>query len=159
MRLLTSALLALGLALAPAWSLGGPKQMPPPQAHALWDYITNISPYAQWDQWPTYQGLQWARSPHGPYNQVYVNQAGLSSTKAPLNYGTIQVKVAQTKGGKIKNFTVMYKVKGYNPVAGDWFWAMYTSKGRPLAAGKPTGCIRCHAALGDNDYVMVHDLR
>lgn len=159
MRLVTSALLTLGLALAPAWALGGPDQLPPPQAHALWDYITTTSPYAKWGQWPNHRGLQPSRSPHGPYHQIYVNQAGLSSTKTPFNYGTIEVKVPQTKEGKIKNIVVMYKVKGYSPQAGDWFWAMYTARGRPVTAGKLAGCIRCHAALDDNDYVMVHYFR
>lgn len=159
MKLLLMAALALNLALAPALAAAGPEQMPPPQARALWNYITKTSPYAKWGQWPGYQGLQPSRSPHGPYNRVYVNQAGLDSTKAPLNYGTIQVKVAQTKNGKVKDIVAMYKIKGYNPQAGDWFWAKYSASGQALAAGKLAGCIRCHGVLGDNDYVMVHQFR
>lgn len=161
MKILFSAILALNLALAPAWAwaAGGPEQTPLPQAQSLWDYITKTSPYAKWGQWPGYKGLQPARSPHGPYNQVYANQAALGSTKAPLNYGAMEVKVSQTKEGKIKNIVIMYKVKGYNPQAGDWFWAMYTPDGRPLAAGQLAGCLRCHVALSDNDYVMVHQFR
>lgn len=159
MKLLFLTLLAAHLALAPALAAGGQDRMPPPQAQALWGYITKTSPYSKWGQWPRYKGVHRSRSPHGPYNQVYVNQAGLSSTKVPMNYGTIQVKATQAKNGKIKDIVVMYKVKGYNPEAGDWFWAMYTPKGRPLAVGKLAGCIRCHAALGDNDYVLVHQFR
>lgn len=153
------ALMATFLALAPALAAEGNEAMPPPRAQALWSYISKTSPYTQWGQWTDYKGLRFSRSPHGPYNQVYVNQAGLSSRKAPLNYGTIEVKASQAKDGKLQNLVVMYKVKGYNPSAGDWFWAMYTPQGHPLAAGKLAGCIRCHGAMGDNDYVLVHQFR
>ncbi|MCB2192214.1 MAG: cytochrome P460 family protein [Deltaproteobacteria bacterium] len=159
MKLLFLALLAAHLALTPGVAFAGQNKMPPPHAQELWSYITKTSPYTKWGQWPDYRGVHPSRSPHGPYNRVYVNQAGLSSTKPPLNYGTIQVKVSQTKGGKVKNVVAMYKVKGYNPKAGDWFWAMYTPQGRPLAAGKLAGCIRCHGAMGDNDHVLVHQFK
>ena len=50
----------------------------------------------------------------------------------------------------------MYKVKGYNPGAGDWFWALYDPQGRVKMEGKPQGCIGCHGAALKNDYVMAH---
>ncbi|MBU4563979.1 MAG: cytochrome P460 family protein [Desulfarculus sp.] len=159
MKPLFLTLLAAHLALAPALAAAGDRPMPPPQAPALWDYITKTSPYTKWSQWPDYSGVRRSRSPHGPYNQVYANQAALRSTKAPLNYGAIQVKASQTEDGKLKDVLVMYKAKGYSPKTGDWFWAMYTPQGRPLAAGKPAGCIRCHSAMGDNDYVLAHQFR
>lgn len=159
MKQLFGALMATFLALAPALSGAAQKPPPLPQAMALWDYITKVSPFSKWGQWPDYQGVQRSSSPHGPYNRLYVNRAGLSSSKAPFNYGTIQVKVSLTTRGKPKDVMVMYKVKGYSPAAGDWFWAMYTPQGRPLAAGKLAGCIRCHAAFKDNDYVLAHQFR
>ncbi|MBU4275429.1 MAG: cytochrome P460 family protein [Proteobacteria bacterium] len=159
MKLLLLTFLGINLALAPALAAVGDGPMPPPQAPALWDYITKTSPYTKWGQWPDYSGVRRSRSPHGPYNQVYVNQAALNSTKAPLNYGAIQVKATQTKDGKPKDVVVMYKAKGYSPETGDWFWAMYTPQGRPLAAGKLAECIRCHSAMSENDYVLVHQFR
>ncbi len=154
---LLTLLVLLALALcAPAISGGG---LPKPDAASVWSYITKDSPYQKWQSWPDYQGLHRARSPHGPYNKVYVNQAGLTSKKAPANYGTLEVKVAQTKEGQVRDITVQYKVKGYNPAAGDWFWAVYTPQGKVKASGKVNGCIRCHGAAADNDYIMVHSFK
>lgn len=132
-------------------------QMPQPDASVLWEYITKINDYKQWDSWPDYQGLQKARSPHRPLNRVYVNDKGLSSDKAPANYGTIEVKETYTVDKKLKNVTVQYKVEGFNPEAGDWYWAMYMPDGTVKKAGKIAGCIDCHAGAKDNDYVMVHN--
>lgn len=156
-----TALAALLVVLAVAWTApaisGG--SLPGPDAAAVWNYITKVSPYQKWQSWPDYQGLHKARSPHGPYNRVYVNGTGLGSSKAPAKYGTMEVKVAQTKSGKLKNISVQYKVKDYNPGAGDWFWAVYSPQGKVAVSGKPQGCIRCHGANADNDYVMVHQFR
>ena len=147
----------LGFALtAPALAGGG---LPGADAGAVWNYISKTSPYKNWGSWPDYQGLRRARSPHGPYNKVYVNNAGLSSKKAPANYGAMEVKVAQTKDGQVKDITVQYKVKGYNPGAGDWFWAKYSPQGKVAAAGKVGGCIRCHRAMAGNDFIMVHNFK
>jgi len=32
----------------------------------------------------------------------------------------------------------MYKVAGYNPGAGDWFWAKYSPQGKADKFGKPS---------------------
>ncbi len=32
------------------------------------------------------------------------------------------------KDKKLKFIDVMYKVKGYNPKGGDWFWAQYQAQ-------------------------------
>jgi hypothetical protein len=145
--------------LSPAPGAGGANRLPPPDAAAVWQYITKTSPFTGWGSWPDYQGLQRARSPHGPFNRVYVNRIGLGSAKPPVGHGTMEVKAVQNKDGKIKGVVVQYKVKGYNPAAGDWFWAKYSPGGRVAAAGKLKGCIRCHSVLADNDYIMVHHFR
>ena len=127
-----------------------------PDASTLWNYITNINDYKQWDSWPDYQGLRKARGPHGPLNRVYVNDKGISSDSAPVNYGAIEVKETYTADKKLKNITVQHKVEGFNPEAGDWYWAMYLPDGSVVKAGRIAGCIGCHAGAKDNDYVMVH---
>ncbi len=144
------------LLAAPSLAGGG---LPGADAKAIWNYITKTSPYKSWGSWPDYSGLQRARSPHGPYNKVFVNGVGLSSTKAPVKYGTMEVKVAQSKDGKVKDITVQYKVKGFNPSAGDWYWVKYSPQGKVAAAGKVGGCIRCHRAMAGNDYIMVHNFK
>ncbi len=159
MKALLLSMVVCALLLAPAWVAGGAGRMPSPEAKAVWRHITEQSPYTSWGAWPDYQGKQTSRSPHGPYHRVYVNQAGLSSTKTPVAHGTIEVKEVLTSEGKLKGVVVQYKVKGYNPQEGDWFWAKYTAQGRVRAEGKLAGCIACHSALKDNDYVMVHQFR
>lgn len=131
--------------------------MPPADPDALWAYITKTDPYTKWGQWPDYSGMQKSRSPHGDQNKVFVNKTGLTAKKPPMPYGSIQVKESFDSAGKLLNITVMYKVKGYNPDAGDWFWAKYTTKGHARPFGKTRGCIACHqGAGGRNDYVTVH---
>ena len=142
--------LALSLVCAPALA-----EMPKADPGALWNHITKVSPYTKWGQWPDYKGVQKSRSPHGDSNQVFVSPNLLKVTAAPAPYGSIQVKEAYDQGGKLVNITVMYKLKGYNPDAGDWFWAKFTPQGQAGPYGKPRGCIRCHGA-SKSDYITVH---
>lgn len=159
MRVLLLCVMTSALLLGAALAAGGQGKLPPPEAEAVWKHITQASPYTSWGAWPDYQGVQRSRSPHGPMNRVYVNQAGLNSAKPPVAFGTIEVKAVQNTAGQVKEVLVQYKVKGFNPKAGDWFWARYSPQGRVQAAGKPAHCIRCHSVLDDNDYIMVHYFR
>ena len=55
---------------------------------------------------------------------------------------------------KLESLSLMYKIKGYNPDAGDWFWVKYSpNDGYVLASGKVDACITCHASKKDNDYI------
>ena len=53
----------------------------------------------------------------------------------------------------------MYKVEGYNPEGGDWFWLKYTPDGRIEKEGKVAGCIGCHAAAQGNDWLLTGPLQ
>lgn len=134
-------------------------EMPGPDGKALWDYITKTSPYTQWGFWPDHQGMQPGRAPHGPQHKVYVNEAGLTSTQPPAKYGTIEVKENYTKDGKLAAITVQYKIEGYNPADGDWFWAKYGPDGEVQAEGKVNGCIGCHGVRAANDFILVHEFK
>lgn len=57
------------------------------------------------------------------------------------NYGPDQQKLVAV--------TPMYKVEGYNPDAGNWFWAKYAPDGSVQAAGKVDSCIECHKTADD----------
>jgi hypothetical protein len=46
---------------------------------------------------------------------------------------------------------VIYKVEGYNPQEGDWFWGMSAPDGRVLEAGKVKTCIKCHRSQYRHD--------
>ncbi len=133
--------------------------MPGADQVALWNYITKRSPYTKWGFWPDHQGMQEGRAPHGPFHKVYVNKLGLKSKKPPVEYGTIEVKENYTKDKKLAVLTVMYKVKGYNPSDGDWFWVKYTPDGKPGPYGKPKGCIGCHGTRAANDFILVHEFK
>jgi len=134
-------------------------EMPSADPAAIWTYISKTSPYHQWQNWPDHQGIQQGRSPHGILHHVFVNQAGLSSAKPPVSSGTMIVKDNFNKRQELKAITVMYKVKGYNPVAGDWFWVKFSPTGKVAKAGKPRGCIGCHAARERNDFILLHEFK
>ena len=63
--------------------------------------------------------------------------------------------------------TVMVKSEGFNPDAGDWYWAKYmadgtiaqmdTPKGKMALAGKAQGCIDCHSGADGDDYLFFND--
>jgi hypothetical protein len=134
-------------------------KMPGSDSAALWNYITKESPYQKWSFWPDHQGMQPGRAPHGPQHKVYVNDRLLNSTKTPVQYGSIQVKENYSNKGELKAITVMYKVNGYNPGDGDWYWVKYTPKGKAGPVGKPKGCIGCHGTRVNNDFIIVHEFK
>jgi len=125
----------------------------------LWNYITVVSPYTQWQFWADHQGMQPGRAPHGRLHKVYVNDRTLNTLKPPFQYGSIIVKENYSKEKKLMAITVMYKVFEYNPGDGDWFWAKYTPEGKADPYGKPEGCIGCHGARANNDFVIVHEFK
>ncbi len=133
-------------------------QMPGADTSQVWTYITQTAPYSDWGFWDDHKGLQKGDQPHGSFNKVYVNDIARNSRGSILDYGAIQVKENYTADKTLAAITVMYKVKGFNPDAGDWFWVKFSPDGKAKTAGKPKGCISCHGGRADNDYVMVHDL-
>ncbi|WP_022661266.1 cytochrome P460 family protein [Paucidesulfovibrio longus] len=149
------ALAALVLLAAAGLSFAAPDG-PPPDAANLWNHITTQSPYTQWKNWPDHQGMQPGSSPHGALHVVYVNDAALSVRQPPVPYGSIVVKENYDEAKTLKAITVMYKVKGFNPEAGDWFWAKFAPDGTVQASGTPGGCIGCHSAVAGNDYIFLH---
>jgi len=132
--------------------------MPGADPKELWEHISKTSPYTQWKSWDDHQGMQEGSEPHGSFNKVYVNDEAYGSSTAPAQYGSIIVKENYTKKKKLAALTVMYKVKGYNPEGGDWFYVRYKPKnGKAKPYGKPKGCVSCHSANSDNDYIFVHE--
>ena len=157
-KIVMTGCLAILISLSIA-SLTTAAEMPKPDGDVLWHYITSESPYTQWSYWPDHQGMLEGRAPHGPLHKVFVNKQALESTAPPLQYGAIEVKENYGKDKELKAITVMYKVKGYNPDSGDWFWAKYSPTGKTLKAGKPMGCIGCHGTRAANDFVLVHEFK
>jgi hypothetical protein len=134
-------------------------EMPAADPQALWEYITEVSPYQEWGFWEDHKDMQPGNAPHGPFHKVFVNETLLKATGVPAPYGSIQVKESYDKNKEKVAITIMYKVKDYNPEAGDWYWARYSLEGEAGPEGKVQGCIGCHAVKADNDYILVHSLK
>lgn len=135
--------------------------LPGPDADALNAYIVKYNPYRSWSLWPGKGRLYAGREPHGSLLTTYVNDAALYAinNKKGMGDGAIIVKENYTKDKEFVALTVMYRVKGYNPEAGDWFWVKYAPDGTAQSAGKVKGCIDCHGAKKDNDYILTGPVR
>lgn len=150
-------LVATGIVIFSAAILGAGQGLPPPDAEKFWAHITRVDPYAGWGYWPGYYGIYPGKSPHGAYLKVYANGIALRAAREgrPMPYGAIIVKENYGKDKRtLMAVTPMYKVRGYNPGAGDWFWGKYGPEGKVMAAGKPKGCIECHGARKDKGWIF-----
>lgn len=137
-------------------------QVPLPAADAekLNEYIMKYDPYRAWELWPGKGRLYKGAAPHGALLTTFVNQAAYFSIKnrSGMAYDSIIVKENYTADKKFDALTVMYRVKGYNPAGGDWFWAKYAPDGRVLASGKVEACIDCHGKKKGNDYIWTGEV-
>jgi hypothetical protein len=134
--------------------------LPGPDADQLHDYITKHKPYRKWMLWPGKGKMYKGTEPHGTLLTTFTNDTAHWSIKKKKGMadGSIIVKENYTADKKIAGLTVMYKIKGYNPEAGDWFWAKYTPEGKAEVSGKVEACIGCHGKKKDNDYVMTGEI-
>ena len=165
MKRLCVYLIAFVFALALITCRGGTGMMsdtgdnlPSPKAESVWAYISKTNPYTEWDHWPGKDGLYPGQSPHGAYLKLYANPVAIEAARAgqtEMPDGAFIVKENYAKDREtLAAVTPMYKVKGYNPSAGDWFWAKYGPDGAVQTAGKVDSCINCHAAVKQNDYIF-----
>jgi len=135
---------------------------PLPVGQAVLEYVTVSNPYLGWNLWPGKEKLYAGRHPHGAFLTTYVS---------PLAYYAIEekggeipatafiVKENYTAEKELAAVTVMYKVEGYNPEGGDWFWLKYTPDGKIEKEGLVEGCIGCHASAKGNDWLFTGPLR
>lgn len=147
------AVLAGGLGTA----LAGEKGLPAADGKAVYEYITKTSPYQKWALFPGKDKLYEGKHPHGALLTTYVSADALKAINGKagmLPNGAIIVKENYMPDKKLDAVTVMYRVKGFDPEAGDWFWAKYTAKGEVEAAGKVAMCSGCHTAVIPNDWIF-----
>ena len=125
------------------------------------------------------EGYYVGQQPHGLVLRSYANDIaleGVGSGADAFPEGSIIVKenhmpgdvdtasmepqapVAEFKG-QLDAITYMVKMPGYNPDAGDWFWAKIQPGGAIDVAGKGAGCIGCHTQVAENDYVFNSSLK
>jgi hypothetical protein len=147
-----SSLLTIGVCLCMA-----AEQLPSTNPAEFWTYIGKTSPYKNWQHWPGYPGKYPGQSPHGAYLELYANEIAVKAAKEgkAMPDGAILVKENYAKDKEtLVSITPMYKVKDYNPDAGDWFWAKYGPTGEVMAAGKIDSCINCHRKGKDYRFVI-----
>jgi hypothetical protein len=130
--------------------------MPSANAEKLNDYVLLRDPYKAWSLWPGSERLHEGRSPHGELLTTFVNQTAYFGAKdrQGMKNGAIIVKENYTKDKEFIGLSVMYKLKGYNPEAGDWFFAFFNPDGTAKVAGKPQNCIDCHITRRGNDFIF-----
>ena len=136
--------------------------MPSADGVSLWNYIAVTKPYTKWSLWPGMGKLYKGQEPHGMLLTSYVSKDAKKVIKKKLGVfdpGAIIVKENYMPDKTLAAITVMYKVKDYDPDAGDWFWAKYAPDGTVQAQGQPKGCINCHGAKNANDWVFTGNLR
>ncbi|MFO0753749.1 MAG: cytochrome P460 family protein [Thermodesulfovibrionales bacterium] len=136
--------------------------LPGADAQKLGEYILRGSPYSHWKMWPGKGKFYKGTEPHGALLTTYVNDVAyesLRSGRGVLPDDSLIVKENYTADKTLSSLTVMYKVKGYSPKAGNWFWAKYTPEGKAEAAGDLEMCITCHGKNKENDYIMTEKLR
>jgi hypothetical protein len=133
------------------------ENLPSADGEKFWTYISKINPYKKWGMWPGHEGMYPGHSPHGAYVKLYANDIALKATRdgLPMPHGAILVKENYNKDKKILLvITPMYKVKGFNPAGGDWFWAKYDPDGTTMTSGRIDGCINCHSVQKSRDWIF-----
>ena len=129
--------------------------MPMPNGGDLRQHIIGQEPYKKWSVWPGKGKMVKGTEPHGAIITVYVNDIALGSIEAGkgMSNNSIVLKENYTPAKKLAAVTVMYKVKGYNPDGGDWFWVKYKPDFEIEAEGKVGMCLGCHTGAKSNDYL------
>jgi hypothetical protein len=135
---------------------------------SLWRYLVREqSPYTRWPSLPGKAGPRKAESPHGPFVRTYANTVA-AADPGNLPYGSILVLEDYTEDQKQRTgINILYRVKGYDPKNGDWYWMKYlengtvvrspASEGGKPVAGRVMACIDCHRKAGGNDFVFSND--
>ncbi|BCR03971.1 hypothetical protein DESUT3_10400 [Desulfuromonas versatilis] len=158
--LLPLALLVLLGACAKGGSVS--EGLPAADGQAVIDYVTRTNPYQGWALWPGKGKLYKGQHPHGAFLTTYISaevaQAfAAKSTSVPV--GGLIVKENYTPDKQLAATTVIYRIKGYNPEGGDWFWLKYAPDGSIEQEGKVEGCINCHAAVQANDWLFTGPIK
>jgi hypothetical protein len=132
------------------------KKMPLPAGGDLRYHITGQLSYKDWETWPGKGEMHKGTEPHGALLTVYVNDRALKSIKdmKGMANNSIIVKENYAPNKQLMAITVMYKVEGYNPEGGDWFWVKYAADLDILAEGTIKDCLACHGTVKDNDYIF-----
>lgn len=130
--------------------------MPHAEGKAFLHHIMEESPYQGWGMWPGHGGMKEGKSPHGAYIKIMANPIALKAAREgkKMPSGAIIMKENYNKKKELVALTPMYRMKGYNPEGGDWYWAKMGPKGKIMADGKIKGCIDCHSKVKKSDWIF-----
>jgi len=135
---------------------------PAPRAADVWSAVTSADYQKKWKLFPGTTAQMPGQSPHGAFISTYVNDIaleGVNGKRPALAPGSIVLKENYTPEKTLAAVTLMYKVPGFDPDNGDWYWLQRTADGAVRAEGRVTGCIGCHSAKASNDYLYLGTLR
>ena len=136
----------------------------------LWTYLGSVC-YQQWAPAGDEGDFRASEAPHGALVKTYMNRKAAGSLSGdapkPMPNGSMVIKENYSPDKKLMAITVMVKSEGFNPDAGDWYWAKYmpdgkvaqmdTPNGKMSIAGKAKGCIECHGGADGDDYLFFND--
>jgi hypothetical protein len=124
-------------------------------------YLTKDTPYTRWIVLPGNDKIAPGKESHGASATIYVNPVASRSIegRAGMAFGSVIVLEEYDSAGRNIGLAVMIKIKGYNPVAGDWHWFHFAADGSTRAAGRVDACILCHSENKGNDYIMTTTVR
>ncbi len=112
-----------------------------------WHYEPGVEP-----------GFYEGQAPHGAMLRTFVNNIAYDAIQhgmTELPVGSFVSKQNYTPEKVLAATTIMVKMEeGFNADAGDWFWAKVQPDGTIDAAGAPAGCVGCHGAKKDNDWLF-----
>jgi hypothetical protein len=143
------------------------KRQAAPEAETLWEHITKTDPYKTWKPFPAKgkEGLYFAvergpvpaKNPHGAYMKLFVNKIAIDSAQqnqtGSMPNGAILVMENYGRDKQtLLSISAMYKVTGFAPEQGDWFWASYGPDGKAIEGGRLQSCIDCHRARRHTDW-------
>lgn len=115
----------------------------PPEGESVIGFLTKTVDYRSWPLWPGKGSLYQGQHPHGAFLTTYVTPEAakaISARAGRLPDGAMVVKENYSADKQLAAITVMYRIKGYNPEGGDWFYLKYapteasTRKARSPAA-------------------------
>jgi hypothetical protein len=99
--------------------LAGGSSLPSAEGQAVYDYITKTNPYQNWSLFPGKGELYEGKHPHGALLTSYVNEValnGINNKVGTLADGAIIIKENYMPDKTLGAVTVMYRVKGYDPM-------------------------------------------
>jgi hypothetical protein len=123
---------------------------------AFWAHLQAVD-YRSWAEWPGKGALYAGTEPHGMLLTTYVNDLArdaLTNGAMMMPVGAIIVKENYMPDSTLAAVTAMYKVSGFDPAHGDWYWAKWDLNGVAEVSGRVEMCSACHGANASADYLL-----